>query len=95
MLRSIFQVVISAILLGTSLSGLACAKKEGKTIDAKGLMEARCSTCHFSTDIYTVIKTPEEWTITVERMRRINPGLISVEESVLITAYLQEHLSKH
>jgi hypothetical protein len=86
---------MSVILLGASLGGLACAKKEGKPVDVKSLMEARCSTCHFSTDIYTVVKTPEQWKLTVERMRRINPDLMSVEETALITAYLQKHASKN
>ncbi len=93
MFRSIFQLVVSAILLGTSLGGLACAKKE-KTVNVKSLMQSRCSTCHFSTDIYTVIKTPDEWAITVERMRVINPALMSVEECTLITSYLQKNASR-
>ena len=84
----------AVILFCVGLAGSACEKKGGKPVDAEQLLESRCSTCHFSTDVYAALKTPEQWKTTVERMRGINPAMISPEEGEIITAYLQEQARK-
>ncbi len=86
-----FLVRITAICLFVFV--VSCEKKAGK-VDVKTLMEARCSACHFSTNIYAVVKTPEQWEVTVERMSQINPDLLSPEERELIIAYLKTEVSK-
>lgn len=88
------NVIVSIFLCLLVLSGFACSKKGENAVDVKTLMEARCSVCHFSTNIYTVVKTPEQWRLTVDRMKGINPDVMSDEESELITVYLQEQVSR-
>lgn len=86
------HLICVSFLTLVSLTGLTCKSKQ-KVDNVENLLDARCSTCHFSINIYTVVKNSKQWALTVERMRQINPDLITVEESAQITAYLQKQVS--
>jgi hypothetical protein len=76
---------------------LSCScgdKKEESEIDIKTLIAQKCSICHFSDRVFQEPRGQKEWEVLVERMRLLNPQILSQEEALLMTEYFQENLSK-
>ena len=71
----------------------SCGDKK-EEVDAKALMEQKCTFCHFTDRINKEPHTPDEWRMIVERMRLSNPQMLPQEEALLITKYLQENIAK-
>jgi hypothetical protein len=60
---------------------------------AESLFENKCSRCHGPERIYQAIKTPAQWSFTVNRMRGKDLHWISDEEAQTIAAYLASHFA--
>ena len=60
---------------------------------SKLLFENKCSRCHGLEKITQAIKTPEQWSITVNRMREKDTNWINPEEALTISAYLASNFS--
>jgi hypothetical protein len=64
-----------------------------EVVDAKTLFEKKCSVCHSADRAKSLMKTNEEWTKTVTRMKN-KTGNISVEEAKIIIDYLTKTYGK-
>lgn len=65
-----------------------------KDVDAKGLFEGKCSTCHSIERPKSKKKTKQEWESTVMRMKNVNRCPITDQEAKIIIDYLAEHFGK-
>ena len=54
----------------------------------KSIFETKCSRCHGFERIFQAVKTPVQWSFTVNRMREKDINWISNEEAQSIAAYL-------
>ncbi|MDP8223868.1 MAG: hypothetical protein P9L99_10950 [Candidatus Lernaella stagnicola] len=62
------------------------------TADAR-LQAERCSGCHSANRPFHYLKTPEQWAVTVERMRAVNGAPVSQEEAARLAAFLGRRAS--
>ena len=60
---------------------------------SKSLFESKCSRCHGPERIIQAVKTPAQWSFTVNRMRGKDIDWISDEEAQTIAAYLASHFA--
>ena len=60
---------------------------------SKSLFESKCSRCHGLGKITQTVKTPVQWSFTVNRMRGKDIHWISDEEAQTIAAYLASHFA--
>ena len=65
----------------------------GNNDTAKSLFENKCSRCHGLERISQAVKTPVQWSFTVNRMREKDMDWISDENVQTITAYLTSHFA--
>ena len=62
-------------------------------ITPKHLYETKCSRCHGLDKITQAVKSPDQWNLTVNRMRQKDPTWISQEEAQTIAVYLATNVS--
>ena len=58
---------------------------------SKSLFENKCSRCHGLDRVTQTVKTPDQWSLTVNRMREKDTRWISGEEAQVIATYLAAH----
>ena len=88
---------ISASGLIALLVALTCscgAKKEEAKVDVKAMVDQKCSICHPVDRIQNKPRSQRDWEVVMKRMRIINPQLLNQEETLLMTKYFKENLSK-
>ena len=67
---------------------------DDNNITPKLLYENKCSRCHGLERITQAIKSPDQWSYTVNRMREKNKTWISQGEAQTIAKYLASNVSK-
>ncbi len=85
-IRTIF---LSFVLVFCSVNALS----DDNGDNSKSLFENKCSRCHGLERISQAIKTPDQWSLTVDRMREKDIRWISDEEALTITTYLASHFA--
>lgn len=63
-------------------------------VDARALFENKCSICHKTDRATSKKKTPQEWQITVTRMKDVRKAPINDKEAAVITKYLSDNYGK-
>lgn len=78
---------------GNSQSPTLASDSGSSSIDAKALLQERCTSCHPFNRVETVKKTVGEWTSTVQRM--IGHGAnLTPQETDAVIKYLGANYSK-
>lgn len=84
-MRNLFLAFTAAVILASCQGGNSKRDEE-----RKALVEQKCTACHFTDRIFDAKKTKAEWKKLVQRMRAMNPNLISEQEAVVIWEYFKE-----
>ncbi|OPY76049.1 MAG: hypothetical protein A4E64_01700 [Syntrophorhabdus sp. PtaU1.Bin058] len=63
-------------------------------VDARALFEGKCSICHKTDRATSQKKIPQEWQITVTRMKDTHKAPINDKEAAIITKYLSDNYGK-
>jgi cytochrome c5 len=74
-----------------AVSAVASFGDEGAAIDAKGLFEKKCGTCHTLKRSTSEKKTAREWERTVLRMKNAMGAAITEPEARAIIEYLSKN----
>lgn len=77
------------LVAGIGIAGIANAAEKAPEINAKDLLEKRCSVCHPASRPKAAKKTPEQWEATVSRMMAKGAKLSADEKKALV-----EYLAK-
>jgi hypothetical protein len=83
-IRAILIFCVLGFLVFQSVDVLS----HGNNDTSKSLFERKCSRCHSLERISQAVKTPDQWSFTVNRMREKDMNWISDEEAESIAAYL-------
>lgn len=81
--------VVASVLALAACSGGGDAPSPATNVDAKALVEDRCTKCHGLSNVTNATKTQEQWSSTVERMVQKGATLNGDEQAAVI-AYLAE-----
>ena len=82
------MVIAMVLILGACGGGGESASPEPE-INAKALVEDRCTQCHGLSTITDAKKTPEQWEMTVSNMVQKGARLNDAEQAAVV-AYLAE-----
>lgn len=85
-----FVAFVAGIVVA-AFSGAASFGDEGPAIDAKGLFEKKCGTCHTLKRSTAEKKTAREWQRTVLRMKNAMGAAVTEEEARAIIEYLSKN----
>ena len=80
-------------VLGFSVFWSVSALSGGNNDISKSLFENKCSRCHGLDKITQTVKTPDQWSSTVHRMREKDTNWISAEDAQTIALYLASHFA--
>jgi hypothetical protein len=83
-----YRVILFFCLLGFIIYYSGNVLSQGNSDTSKLLFENKCSRCHGFERITQGVKTPDQWSITVNRMRGKDTKWISDEEAQTIATYL-------
>jgi len=92
-------LLIAPVMLASGLSfaplAFFGAVNIARTFPAPGrsLQRAKCSVCHSPYRPFHFIKEPEQWQVTVDRMRSLEGAQVGEEEAGTIVAYLKARAS--
>ena len=87
------RVILLSCVLGFSVFYSVNVLSNGNNDTSKLLFENKCSRCHGLERITQAVKTPSEWSFTVNRMREKDIHWISDEEVQTIATYLASHFA--
>ena len=89
----IIKAVLLSCVLGLLVFHPVNVLSNGNSESERLLFESKCSRCHGLDKITQTVKTPDQWSLTVNRMREKDMNWISEEEAQTITTYLSSNFS--
>ena len=82
----VLAVIVLVLMLAACSGGASSSEPK---IDAKAVVEDRCTQCHGLDKVTSAQKTQEQWEMTVSNM--VGKGAkLSAEEQTAVVAYLAE-----